>query len=99
VLDAPLQMQRETDALRAVAGRAGDADFEPLLEAAAVAWPPQRGAVDTLRFEPGRLTLAASGWTPDETQQFTQRLRSEGWRIDASGGSITLSRAGTVDGS
>jgi general secretion pathway protein L len=99
VLDAPLQMQRETDALRAVAGRAGDADFEPLLEAAAVAWPPERGAVDTLRFEPGRLTLATSGWTPDETQQFTQRLRSEGWRVDAASGSITLSRAGTVDGS
>lgn len=98
VLDAPLQMQRETDALRAAAGRAADADLEPLLEAAAVAWPAQRGAVENLRYEPGRLTVAASGWSPDEVQQFTARLHAEGWRVEASGSSLTLSRATTGSG-
>lgn len=93
VLDAPLQMQRETDALRAAAGRTGDTDLEPLLEAAAAAWPKQRSAVDTLRYEPGRLTLAAPGWTPEEVSQFSQRLRSEGWRVDAAEGRVVLRRA------
>jgi general secretion pathway protein L len=98
VLDAPQQMQRETDALRVNAGRAGDADFEPLLEAAAVAWPQQRGQVETLRYEPGKLTLAASGWSTEEVAAFTQRLRTEGWRVDAAAGSVTLSRAAAGGG-
>ena len=40
VLDAPLQMQRETEALRAAAGQAGDNDLEALMGAVATAWPP-----------------------------------------------------------
>jgi general secretion pathway protein L len=93
VLDAPLQMQRETDALRAGAGRVGDADLEPLLEAAAAAWPKSRPAVDTLRYETGRLTLAAPGWTAEETSRFSEQLRSEGWRVEAGDGRFVLSRA------
>lgn len=93
VLDAPLQMQRETDALRAGAGRVGDADLEPLLEAAAAAWPKARPPVDTLRYETGRLTLATPGWTAEEASQFDQRLRSEGWRVEAGDGRFVLSRA------
>jgi general secretion pathway protein L len=91
-------MQRETDALRAAAGRTGDTDLEPLLEAAAAAWPKQRSAVDTLRYEPGRLTLAAPGWTAEEVSQFSQRLGSEGWRVDAAEGRVVLSRAASGSG-
>jgi general secretion pathway protein L len=54
VLDAPVQMQRETDRLRAAAGRAGDNDLEVLLGAAATAWPDGLGPVQTLRFRPAR---------------------------------------------
>ena len=46
MLDAPVQMRRETEALRAAAGKAGDTDLEPMLQAAASAWPPNRPAVD-----------------------------------------------------
>ena len=56
VLDAPAQMQRETEALRAAAGKAGDADLESDAAGRRRAWP-QRPPVQTLRFEPGRLSL------------------------------------------
>jgi general secretion pathway protein L len=65
VLDAPLQMRRETEVLRAAAGRAGSSDLEALLGAAASAWPQGQGPVQTLRFEPGRLTCHP-GWSEQQ---------------------------------
>jgi general secretion pathway protein L len=92
VLDAPAQMQREIDALRAAAGRPAEADLEPLLTAAAAAWPEGRGAVDTLRFEPGRLTLSSVGWSPEQIEQFRSELQRAGWQVEAQDGRIALSR-------
>jgi general secretion pathway protein L len=92
VLDPPVQMQRETDALRAAAGKPGDADLEPMLAAAALAWPPQRPPVDSLRFEPGRLTLAAAGWNNQEIEQFRARLRPAGWQVESAEGRLVISR-------
>ena len=93
VLDAPLQMRRETDALRAAAGRSGENDLEALLSAAASAWPDAQGAVQMLRFEPGKLSLATSGWNEQQVAQFRERLRPGGWAVDSAEGRITLSRA------
>jgi general secretion pathway protein L len=93
VLDAPLQMQRETEVLRAAAGRAGDSDLEALLAAAAAAWPETQGPVQTVRFEPGRLTLAAAGWNEQQVAQFRDRLRPGGWAVESADGRIVLSRA------
>lgn len=94
VLDAPLQMKRETEMLRAAAGHAGDNDLEALLGAAASAWPEGQGPTQTLRFEPGKLTLAAPGWSEQQLTQFRERLRPGGWAVDSAEGRITLSRAG-----
>ena len=93
IRDAPIQMQRETDLLRAAAGRASDQDLETLLAAAAIAWPAERGPVETLNFEPGRLRLSANGWNEAQIQQFRTQLRSEGWQLDSQEGSLTISRA------
>ena len=93
VLDAPLQMQRETEDLRAAAGRPGETDLESLLGAAAAAWPDGQGPVQTVRFEPGRLTLAAPGWTPQQLAQFQERLRPAGLAAELAEGRVTLSRA------
>jgi general secretion pathway protein L len=93
VLDAPLQMQRETELLRASAGRAGPQDLEALLAAAASAWPADRGPVDAVSFEPGRLVVSASGWSEAQIAQFRGRLQSDGWQLDAAEGRLTLSRA------
>lgn len=91
--DADAVMQRETQALRTFAGKPGDTDLEPMLQAAASAWPGDRPPVDTLRFEPGRLTLSAPGWSDEQIAQFRGLLRTSGWAVDAAEGRLTLSRA------
>jgi general secretion pathway protein L len=92
VLDAPLQMQRETERLRVAAGRPGEADLEALLGAAAAAWPEGQGPVQTLRFETGRLTLTAPGWGEPQMAQFRERLRSTGFVAELAEGRIIVSR-------
>ncbi len=93
VLDAPAQMERETERLRAAAGRPGDGDLEPLLAAAAGAWPDGLGPAPGLRFEPGKLILQAGGWGPAQVAQFSQRLRSAGYSAELAEGRITVARA------
>jgi general secretion pathway protein L len=93
VLDAPLQMQRETEALRSAAGRPGENDLEALLGAAAAAWPEGQGPVQTLRFEPGKLTLAVPGWSEQQLTQFRERLALGGWAVESGQGRVSLSRA------
>jgi general secretion pathway protein L len=92
VLDAPVQMRRETEALRASAGRAGDDDLETLLAAAAAAWPAGRGPIDALSFEPGRLVLSAKDWEEAQIQQFRSQLRNDGWQLDSGDGRMSLHR-------
>ncbi len=92
VLDAPLQMQRETERLRAAAGRPGDSDLEVLLAASAAAWPDGQGPVQALRFEAGRLTLAAPGFGEPQLAQFRQRLRGAGFSVELTDGRLTVAR-------
>jgi general secretion pathway protein L len=92
VLDAPVQMQRETEQLRAVAGRPGDTDLEPMLQAVAGVWPQGR-PLEGLRFEPGQLTLSVGGWPDEDIAELSQQLEPEGWRIERNGPQIILRRA------
>ena len=96
VLDAPLQMQRETERLRAAAGKPGDSDLEALLSAAATAWPDGLAPVQMLRFEAGRITLAAAGWGEPQISQFRQRLRESGYSAELADGRITVARAASA---
>jgi general secretion pathway protein L len=84
---------RETNALRAQAGKPGDADLEPMLQAAASAWPADRPPVENLRFETGRLMLGASGWSAAQIEQFRSLLRPGGWNVESAEGRLILSRA------
>jgi general secretion pathway protein L len=93
IVDAPLQMRRATDNLRAAAGRVGDADLESALAMATVAWPDGQAPAQSLRFEANRLTLAVSGWSGDQVERFRSRLRSAGWGLESAEGRLTLSRA------
>lgn len=93
VLDAPLQMQREVALLRAAAGQPDESDLEPLLQAAAAAWPSDLAAVESIRFEPGKLTLAASSWDAGRIEQFRAQLQPMGLRLDVADGRLVLSRA------
>ena len=91
--DAAAVMQREAQALRTQAGKPGDTDLETLLQAAASAWPADRPPVANLRFEPGKLTLSAAGWSDDQVQQFRSQLLPAGWQVDAAEGRLAMSRA------
>jgi general secretion pathway protein L len=91
--DADAVMQREAQSLRTFAGKPGDTDLEPMLLAAASAWPADRPPVESIRFEPGRLTLSAAGWSDAQIAQFRSLLRPGGWSVEAGEGRLTLSRA------
>jgi general secretion pathway protein L len=93
--DAAAVMQREAQALRSQAGKPGDNDFETLLQVAASAWPADRPPVANLRFEPGKLTLSATGWSDAQVQQFRSELQPAGWQVDAAEGRLTVARART----
>ena len=93
--DAAAVMLRETQSLRTLAGKAGDADLEPMLQAAAAAWPGERPSVENIRFEPGKLTLAASGWSDAQIEQFRSAIQPAGLRVDASEGRLVITRGRT----
>ena len=95
IVDAPLQMRRATDNLRAAAGRVGDADLESALAMATVAWPDGQAPAQSLRFESNKLTLVVGGWSADQIERFRSRLRSAGWALESAEGRLTLTRAET----
>ncbi len=96
IQNAPIQMAKEVDLLRAAAGRPGESDLEPLLYAAESAWPSTRGPAETLKFEAGRLSVSANGWTPQEIERFTTQLKAAGIGVEVTPGRLTLSRAALV---
>ena len=98
VLDAPAQMQRETDLLRAAAGKTGDNDLETLLGAAAAAWPAGQAPLQTLKFDNGRLMFAAVGWSETQIADFRSHLAGGGWTVAQEGSALTLSRPTVATG-
>ena len=92
VLDAPVQMRRETDALRSAAGRAGDNDLETMLGVVASAWPDGQAPLASLKFDNGRLSFGAAGWAEAQIAQFRAQLGGSGWDLNASNGVLTVSR-------
>ncbi len=92
IRDAPLQMRRETEALRGNAGMRGDTDLETLLGAAAAAWPAGQGPVDSFNFETGRLNLSSTGWNPAQIDTFAKSLRANGWQLENRENQMSISR-------
>jgi general secretion pathway protein L len=95
ILDAPVQMQRENQTLRSAAGRAGDTDLEPMLQAAASAWP-ENVAVQTLRYENAQLSLGATQLSAEQIESLRSSLQPAGWRVEAGAGMLTLRRASAL---
>lgn len=93
VLDAPVQMRRETETLRAAAGQPGDSDLETLMQAAAAAWQgdaPSRG----LAYDGTSLSLVLpEQWGPTEIDQFRMALEASGFSMEQGAGQVTLRRA------
>ena len=83
VLDAPAQMLRETEALRAAAGATGDNDIETLMGVVAMAWPPERPTA-SLQYDGTSVTLTPpTGWGSDDLTQFRARLSASGAQVEA----------------
>lgn len=95
VLDAPVQMQKETELLRAAAGQPGGNDLEALMGAVATAWPADQPAA-SLQYDGSSLTLAAPpGWGPTELEALRERLGAAGVQLDLDPGAarMTVRRA------
>ena len=92
VIDPPLQMQKEVERLRMAAGRAGDTDLEPMLQAVDAAWPASRPPASALRFEPGQLTVGAPGWSAADIDSLQRALQAQGLDVNSSGGQLVISR-------
>ncbi len=93
VLDAQVQMQRETEALRAQAGQAGDNDLEALMAAVAIAWPPAQPAA-ALQYDGASLILMPPAtWGPAELEQMRNRLSGSGVQIEFADGRLSVRRA------
>ncbi len=92
VLDAPLQMRREVRSLRAAAGKPDESDLETMLQTAAAVWPVNLSTVESIRFEPGRLTLGVSSWNAAQIEQFRAQLRPQGLQVETADGRLVLSR-------
>lgn len=93
IVDAPLQMQRELESLRAESGQTGPQDFEPLLAALGAAWPEDRAPVEALNFEPGQISLPSAGWSEDQIERLRQRLASEQWSLAQEQGRMIVRRS------
>jgi general secretion pathway protein L len=94
VVDAPLQMQRETERLRQAAGQPGDGDLEPLLAAVSAAWPDGLPPAQALRYEPGRVSLMLSGVDETALAPLRDRLRALGLGSEWRDGRLVVSREG-----
>lgn len=94
VLDAPVQMQKETELLRAAAGEPGDNDLESLMGAVAAVWPAEQ-ASPSLQYDGNSLTLGApAGWGAPEIEALRERLLAAGveLEVDPAGGRFTVRR-------
>jgi general secretion pathway protein L len=46
--------------------------------------------VQQLQFQPGQLSLAAAGWTPQQVEQFRSRIEGSGVRVTSDGGRLVV---------
>ena len=91
VIDAPLQMQREVDALQQKSGTASSTDLEPLLAALAAVLPagqtPQQihYANHALRVQGVSLASNSAGMARLKTQGLSLRQDGNDWVLQAEG--------------
>ncbi len=92
VLDAPVQMQRETEALRTLAGQPGDNDLEALMAVVASAWPPER-PTGGLQYDGSSLiVMPPMGWGQADMDGLRDRLAASGVSVDIADGRLVVRR-------
>ncbi|MDF1483721.1 type II secretion system protein GspL, partial [Ramlibacter sp. H39-3-26] len=94
VVDAPVQMAREVDALRQATGALSPRDLEPLLAALGAALPPGRvpAGVD---YAGGEARLRGLALSAEEAQALPARLAAMGYAARMDGDVLTVQAEGT----
>ena len=92
IIDAPLQMRRGTEAQMQAAGEPGAEDLETVLAVSALAWPQGAPPAWAIQQEGRNFILKVQNWTPAQTRQFQQALRSQGWEASELAGVLRLNR-------
>ncbi|HVZ44264.1 MAG TPA: type II secretion system protein GspL [Ramlibacter sp.] len=93
VVDAPVQMERETAALRQATGMASGRDLEAMLAALALAAPPGR-SIASVDFAPGELRVRGLGLSPVELRPIALNLKSMGYAASPQGDTLVLTQEG-----
>ena len=89
VVDAPLQMAREVQALQRAMGQPSAADLEPMLTSLARALPAS-AQLSSLQFSPGELRWQAPAVTSDRIEAAREPLRQQGYALVADGNQWVL---------
>ena len=84
VVDAPLQMAREVQALQRALGQPSAADLEPMLTSLSRALPAS-AQLSSLQFSPGELRWQAPALTADRIEAAREPLRQKGYQLVAEG--------------
>jgi general secretion pathway protein L len=84
VVDAPLQMAREVQALQRAMGQPNAADLEPMLTSLARALPAS-AQLSSVQFSPGELRWQAPAVTNDRIEAAREPLRQQGYQLVADG--------------
>ena len=92
VVDAPLQMQREVDALKQQTGAASSTDFEPLLAALALVLPSGQTPTQ-LHFDDHVLRIQGMSLTDEESRLANNTLHAQGLRLRQEGNDNWLLQA------
>jgi len=84
VVDPPLQMAREVQALQRAMGQPNAADLEPMLTSLARALPAS-AQLSSVQFSPGELRWQAPAVTNDRIEAAREPLRQQGYQLVADG--------------
>jgi general secretion pathway protein L len=93
VVDAPLQMAREVDALRQTTGAASDRDLEAMLGALSAAVPPGK-RIAAIEFTPGELHVKGLVLSEAELGAATRRLQAQGYQARRDGEALMIRQGG-----
>jgi general secretion pathway protein L len=91
VVDAPLQMEREISALRQSTGATSGRDLEAMLNALALAVPPQHtiGAMD---YANGELRVRGLALGPDDARNIAAAMKARGYNAAVNGDTLVVTQ-------
>lgn len=93
VVDAPVQMERETAALRQRTGASSSRDLEAMLGALAAAAPPGR-ALTSIDYNGTELRVRGLAGSDAEAQPIAQSLRARGYTASLQGDTLVVRQEG-----